>query len=311
MAGGGCYPFDTKLACRRVGLEWSAGMANPEIGSLFLVTPSASLTRRAMMGRLAGLLAVGAWPGALRAQPVSPRSGVGSIRFVATNDCHHEEAACDPWMEALFRQVALTEGAAFCFGLGDLANSGKRESLASVARLSELAGMPFYPTPGNHDLDLAPVEGFYEEVFPERRNYAFTQNGWQFVVVDTTEGVKWKDVMIADETLAWLDETMPTLDPAKPMVLATHFPVAAQVEMCPLNAESLLARFVGYNLRGSFSGHFHGQTANQQGAATLVTNVCVARVRGNHDGTDFKGYWVCDGATDGTLTRTFVPFAGV
>lgn len=261
------------------------------------------------MGRLAGLLAMGAWPGALRAEA---RSGnpVGKVRFVVTNDYHHEEAACDPWLEALFRQVAATENAAFCFGLGDLANSGKRESLQAVARLAELTGMPFYPTPGNHDLDLSPVEGFYAEVFPERRNYTFARQGWQFVVVDTTEGDKWKDVTISDDTLAWLDETMPTLDPAAPLVLATHFPLAAEVQMCPLNAENLLAKFVGYNLVGSFGGHFHGQTEHRRGRASLVTNVCVARVRGNHDGTDFKGYWVCDGDPDGTLTRTFVPFAG-
>jgi hypothetical protein len=80
--------------------------------------------------------------------------------------------------------------------------------------------------------------------------------------------------------------------------------------MCPLNAESLLRRFVNFNLRGTFSGHFHGQSLVHRGATEMVTNVCVARVRGNHDGTDFKGYWVCDGAPDGTLTRRFVPFVG-
>ncbi|GAB5558713.1 MAG: hypothetical protein SynsKO_03600 [Synoicihabitans sp.] len=253
------------------------------------------------------LLALGAWPGCRSVT----RSTVGPIRFVVTNDCHHEEAACDPWMNALFDQVAQTQDASFLFCLGDLANSGKRESLESIATAARRAGMPMYPTPGNHDLDLSPVDGFYEAVFPGRRNYTFTENGWQFVVVDTTEGVKWKDVTIADDTLAWLDATMPTLDPSAPTVLATHFPVAADVRMCPLNAEKLLAKFVGYNLRGSFSGHFHGQTSVAHGDAELVTNVCVARVRGNHDGTDFKGYWVCDGEADGTLRRTFVPFAGV
>jgi len=264
-----------------------------------------------MMGRLAGLLAMGAWPGAVRAADRSSREPVGSLRFVVTNDYHHEEAACDPWLAALFDQVAATEGSAFCLGLGDLANTGKRESLASVARLAERAGMPFYPSPGNHDLDLSPVDGFYAEIFPGRRNYAFSRDGWQFVVVDTTEGDKWKDVTISDDTLTWLDQTLPSLDPLAPTVIGTHFPLSGNVQMCPLNAENLLAKFVGYNLVGTFGGHFHGQTENKRGRTALVTNVCVARVRGNHDGTDFKGYWVCDGAPDGTLTRTFVPFTGV
>jgi hypothetical protein len=176
--------------------------------------------------------------------------------------------------------------------------------------LMALTEMPYYVTPGNHDLDLSPVDGYYTDVFPERRNYTFTQKGWQFVVVDTTEGTKWKEVTIAETTLTWLDENLPKLDPSLPTVLATHFPIAAAVRLCPLNAERLLARFVGFNLRGTFSGHFHGQTMVRQGGCELVTNVCVARVRGNHDGTDFKGYFVCDGTADGTLTRTFVPFVG-
>ena len=285
-------------------------MNDLENNRLGCLTSSSSLTRRGAMGRLAGLLALGLWPGSVSRAAGAKVTRTGAVRFVVTNDFHHEEAACDPWMEALFRQVAETEGAAFCFGLGDLANSGKRASLKSMARLSGLTGMPFYTTPGNHDLDLSPVDGFYEGVFPQQRNYTFEQNGWQFVVVNTTEGNKWKDVTISEGTFEWLDATMPQLDPRAPTVLATHFPVAHELHMCPLNAERLLARFVGHNLRGTFSGHYHGQTAHRRGAIDLVTNVCVARVRGNHDGTDFKGYWVCDGSPEGALTRTFVPFVG-
>lgn len=283
---------------------------------------TSTVTRRGALGRLGALLAIGAWPGALAAKSACCATKPGRIRFVVTNDYHHEEPACDPWMEALFAQIAATEGADFCFGLGDLANSGKRASLEKIADLAGTLPMPFYPTPGNHDLDESPVDGFYAEIFPGRRNYTFTQNGWQFVVVDSSEGTKWHGMTIADDTLAWLDETMPTLDPTAPTVLATHFPMMPTlldsgspehgvVDLCPVNAEDLLARFVGYNLRGSFSGHFHGQTVNTRGVAELVTNVCVARVRSNHDGTDFKGYWVCDGEPDGTLTRTFVPWAGI
>jgi hypothetical protein len=278
---------------------------------LTTTTAEGAITRRGAMGRLATLLAMGAWPGLTGCIAHRAKSSpAAAVRFVVTNDFHHEEAACDPWMQALFSQVAETDGAEFCFALGDLANSGKRTSLENMREHLRLAGMPTYTTPGNHDLDESPVEGFYEEVFPNRRNYHFTQNGWQFVVVDTTEGTAWKDVTIADDTFAWLDAHLAELDPSAPTVLLTHFPIAADVRMCPLNAESLLERFVDFNLRGTFSGHFHGQSLVHRGETEMVTNVCVARVRGNHDGTAFKGYWVCDGAADGTLSRTFVPFVG-
>ena len=101
------------------------------------------ITRRGAMGRLATLLAMGAWPGLTGClAPSGKRSPVSSIRFVVTNDFHHEEDACDPWMRALFSQVGETEGAAFCFALGDLANRGKRSSLERMRDHLRLTEVP-------------------------------------------------------------------------------------------------------------------------------------------------------------------------
>lgn len=269
-------------------------------------------SRRGVLGGLATLLAIGAWPGArATGQQKNEPGTVKPIRFISINDPHHEDEACDPWMEALFRQIRTTENAAMCFCIGDLANSGKRASLEAIKRLSVHAGMPFHPSPGNHDLDESPVDGFYETLFPGRRNYVIRENGWQFVVIDSTEGDKWVDVTIAETTLDWLDETLPTLDPHAPLVLLTHFPLAAEVRMCPLNAEAVLARFIGHNLRGVFGGHFHGLTRNARGAIQLNTCACVSRVRDNHDKTPQKGYFVIDGDAHGNLRIEFVEFKGV
>ncbi len=274
--------------------------------------PDPEVTRRGALGRLGGLLALGLWPGAAgrAATPSGRASAAGRIRFVVTNDFHHVDAGCDAWFAALFARVARTEGAAFCLGLGDLADRGKRESLAAIARLAAEAGVRFHASPGNHDLDESPVEGFYAEVFPGQRNYTVREAGWQVLLIDTTEGAKWQEVQIPASTLAWLDETLPTLNPRAPTVLATHFPLAAEVRMCPLNAEAVLERFVGFNLRGVFGGHYHARTVRTRGEMELVTNVGVSRVRENHDGTTGKGYWLVDGATDGTLQRTWVAWAG-
>lgn len=267
-------------------------------------------TRRGVMGRLATLLALGAWPGARAAEESGTKPSVKAIRFVAVNDFHHQDENCDPWMEKLFRQIATTENAAFCLGLGDLADKGKRGSLEAIKRLSAHAGMPFYPCPGNHDLDESPVDGFYAGVFPERRNYLVKHSGWQIVIIDTTEGNKWANVTISNSTLEWLDKALSSLEARAPTVLCTHFPLAAAVKMCPLNAEAVLSRFIKHNLRGVFGGHFHGRTSTPRGDIRLVTNACVARVRDNHDGTPEKGYLVVDGAPDGRLTSVFVEFKG-
>jgi len=102
---------------------------------------------------------------------------------------------------------------------------------------------------------------------------------------------------------------LPKLDPQKPTVVFTHFPLGAGVKMRPLNAEAVLERFLDFNLRGVFSGHYHARTAVAYRGIEVVTNACCARVRDNHDGSKGKGYFVVNGTPDGLLTREFVPFA--
>jgi 3',5'-cyclic AMP phosphodiesterase CpdA len=266
------------------------------------------LTRRAALGRFAALLAAGLWPGALRAMAAGIRAE--EFTFAVANDFHHFEAACDPWFAALFRQIAAHEGVGFCLGLGDLAHKGAPGSIAAVARLAREAGLSFHTTPGNHDNDLEENTAIFDRQLPGQLNYRFEHRGWQFVLIDSTEGKKWGKTNVQPATLAWLDAELPKLDRAKPLVLATHFPLASSTPLCPLNAEEVLARFVNHNLRLVLGGHHHGRTEVVRGEYTLVTNACCSRVAGNHDGTKTKGYWLCRTQADGAVRREFVEFTG-
>jgi hypothetical protein len=267
------------------------------------VAGGAKINRRQAVSRLAVLLAAGCWPGRLlgAAGPVAEQ-----MRFVVANDFHHSNRECDAWFEKVFRQIGAHENVAFCAGLGDLADRGRPESLEAIRRLSEHAGVPFHPVPGNHDNDLESTTRIYDQIFPGHLNYHWTHAGWQFVAIDTTDGKAWGNTRVSAETLAWLDRTLPGLERERPTVLLTHFPLTPIRELCPVNAESVLERFVNFNLRAAFSGHYHGQTRVQRGACTLVTDVCCSRVAENHDGTQQKGYWLCDAGSDGTVNRTFV-----
>ena len=253
------------------------------------------------------LLAAGCWPGALRA---APTSGVGRFSFVVANDFHHENSDCDPWFDRLFRQIGTHRALAFCAALGDLANKGRPESLQAMKRALELTGVPFYTVPGNHDNDLEETTALYSSVFPGRLNYTWTHAGWQFVAIDTTDGKKWGDTHVSAATLSWLDAEIPSLDPARPTVLCTHFPLTPIRNLTPLNVEDVLARFEKINLRGVFSGHYHGKQIVTRGSYDLVTDVCCSRFAKNHDGSLEKGYWLCRAEEDGTLRREFVSFAG-
>ena len=269
---------------------------------------TADCSRREALGKLAALLAAGLWPGALRAAATGGTAA--EFTFVAANDFHHREAACDAWFAALFRQITAHGQVEFCLGLGDLADKGRPESIATIARLAKDAGLRFHVTPGNHDNDLEENTAVFDRVLPGQLNYAFEHRGWRFIGLDTTDGKKWGDTRVQPATLAWLDAELPKLDPLVPTVLFTHFPLAAGVRMCPLNAEEVLARFKDFNLRLVLGGHFHSRTEVPRGDCTLVTNVCCSRVAPNHDGTKIKGYWLCRTQADGGVRREFVEFSG-
>ena len=119
--------------------------------------------------------------------------------------------------------------------------------------------------------------------------------------------MKYEKTSIQPATLQWLDDYLPRLNPRRPTVVFTHFPLGDGVNYRPQNADELLDRFRDFNLQAVFCGHYHGFTERTSGQAILTTNRCCSLKRGNHDGTKPKGYFACE-AAEGKLTRTFVEY---
>lgn len=261
-----------------------------------------AMTRRDLLRMSAGsLLAAGLWPGALRAG----EGRGGEFRFVVANDIHYANATCGRWLEQQVVARMKDDKPEFCLLAGDLGNVGKREELAGVRDVFKTLGVPVYATIGNHDWTKWDDRSMYEALFPNQLNYHFEHSGWRIVGLDTTDGVHWAKVSVQAPTLKWLDETLPKLDRKQPMLVFTHFPLGAEVEMRLTNADDVLDRFMGHNLRAIFSGHFHGFTERKVGETILTTNRCCSRLRGNHDDTKEKGYFLCH-AKDGMIERKFV-----
>ena len=265
--------------------------------------PTTRLTRRDLLRRSpAALLAAGLWPGTLAAGDPP----AGAFSFLVVNDLHSLDANCRPWFERVVRQMAAhPEKPAFLLIAGDLANDGKPEQLAAVKEIFTGVKVPVYVVPGNHDFTAKQERTAYDDLFPNRLNYAFDHGGWQFVALDTTEGTKYQNTSVAADTLHWLDGQLPKLDRKKPLVVVTHFPLGDGVRMRPKNADEVLKRLLHFNLQAAYSGHFHAFTEKTAGGAVLTTNKCCAFARGNHDGTKEKGYFLVT-ARDGKLARTFV-----
>jgi hypothetical protein len=268
------------------------------------------IPRREALARLGALtlFSAGLWPGCMSSK-ASAGNGRG-FRFIAVNDLHHASDACDPWFEAVVAQMRGHAGVEFVLVLGDIADQAAPASHASIRDHFKQLGVPVQVVVGNHDHKTDSDRASFEQTFPKQLNYHLEHRGWQFVALDSTQGTKADKTHVQPATIRWLDDTLPRLDRGRPLVLLTHFPLAAGVRMTPLNAGDVLDRFRDFNLRGVFGGHYHAYTERKFAGIDVVTNRCCSRVRGNHDGSKEKGYWLVT-AEDGALRREFIEFKGV
>lgn len=261
------------------------------------------LTRRQAVGRLGTLLALGAWPGALRA---AGRADGEGFRFLVVNDTHAVSPECGPYLEGLVRQMNTEQGDFLLHG-GDVTDKGEKKYFGLVRDVFGGLNGRMYPVIGNHDYAADGSRTAWNQAFPLRINYYFRHRGWQFVGLDSSEGTKYEKTTIQPATFEWLDDNLWRLDPRKPTVVFTHFPLGTDVKYRPLNAEALLERFLDFNLQAVFCGHYHALTERPLRGLTVTTNRCCALKRGNHDGSKEKGYFVCE-ARDGRVNRRFVEY---
>ena len=270
-----------------------------------------TFTRRDALRLSAGsLLALGLWPGALRAAGAKDSE---DFTFIAVNDVHFQSARCGPWLERVMRQIkAAGPRPAFCLMSGDWCEHGTAAEMGAARDAFQELGVPVYGVIGNHDYGAGDSRTDYDALFPNTINYAFEAGGWQWLGLDTSEGHKARGTTIQPHTFAWLDAQLPKLDRKRPTVIFTHFPLGPLTPGRPANADALLERLIGCNLQAVFSGHFHGFTERILGAVTLTTDRCCSISRTNHDGTPEKGYFLCQ-AKAGRIERTFVevPTAGI
>lgn len=231
-----------------------------------------------------------------------------AFRFIVVNDLHHATPECDPFFRSLVAQIRGHATIDCCLIVGDLADTGRPESFAAIRQIFSALEVPVYTVPGNHDNDVEKNTSVYARFFPGRLNYTFSHKGWQFIGLDSTDANKSQAANVGTTALAWLTDTVRSLDRRRPTVVFTHFPLAGDVALAAANAGEVLERLAPLNVRGVFTGHYHARIERQFKDAPLLTNACCSRVRDNHDGSLPEGYLLCSAGTDGRLDWEFVEF---
>ena len=228
------------------------------------------------------------------------------FRFVVINDVHCRDQRCIAWLHTLVASIRSHQPE-FCLINGDLTENGSIPQLSAVKEIFGSLRVPLYATLGNHDYCDDGGHGPFNQIFPNSLNYQFQHGGWQFIGLDSTDGRRVIFTRVQPSTLAWLDATLPTLDRSRPTVVCTHFPLGQAVLCRPLNADDILNRFDGFNLRATFSGHWHGYAERHFEHAVVVNSRCSSWWRPNNDGSPQKGYFLCESSPSGDLLHQFHP----
>jgi len=258
------------------------------------------LTRSGM-----ALAAASLWPGHAFAQEAAGENG--EFDFIAVNDLHFtDEKLCPPWFEKAFSTMhASAPRAEFVIVSGDLTSENTDMEFSGIKSLMPLLKVPVHLTLGNHDVKKDGSRSRFTRHFPGRLNYLLDHRGWQFVSIDSVQDRNAEKTKIPDETLKWLDGNLKKLDPRRPTIVSTHFPLGYGLVRRPKNADQVFTRLAKFNVRAIFNGHWHAYTQTMFKNAIVSTNRCCSRYRKNHDESPLKGWYVCE-ARQGQVSRRFV-----
>lgn len=268
-----------------------------------IITPRPATRREWLRRSAAATLALGLWPGCAR----FAGNGHGDdFSFVQLNDAHYSSPRCPDFFARVTASIrALPARPELCLMVGDLAEKGTPAELGPMRDVLRGLGIPAHAVIGNHDYGPQNDRTTWDNLFPKSLNYRFTHRGWNFLGLDSSEGLKYQGTSIQPDTLRWLEDAVKKLDHRQPTILFTHFPLGPDTTYRPVNADALLERCADLNLVAVFNGHFHGFTERTVRETVFTTNKCCSIARGNHDKTTEKGYFLCH-ARAGRIEREFI-----
>src|SRR5258705_2602759 len=155
-----------------------------------IITPRRTSRREWIRHSAAATLALGLWPGCAR---FGQNGRGGEFTFIEINDAHFSSPKCPEFFQRVTASIrALEPKPELCLMVGDLAEQGTQPELGAMRDVLRGFDMPFHPVIGNHDYAAQTDRAKWDEIFPAALNYYFEHRGWQFVALDSSEGLKYE-----------------------------------------------------------------------------------------------------------------------
>jgi hypothetical protein len=176
--------------------------------------------------------------------------------FAVAGDNRHDT---DIYQQLLERVVQ--DGNAFLINTGDLVDYGNKKNFQAFQQLMVDFPLPFYPVPGNHDLDDDGLLTHYLAFSgAPAAHYSFDVDMVHFTLSNSASG------HLSQTALDWIDQDLAATDrPAK--IVVTHYPPFDPDETGHIlfsGNEAFMALMEKHQVAHVFTGHIHAYSQEER-----------------------------------------------
>lgn len=273
--------------------------------------------------------------------PVLSEQPTQTMRLVFFTDVHARSEWDTPIALQRATRAINAAGPDLIIGGGDFITDGYKLAPAQLEeRWQVVRGMtdnlaaPLIPVVGNHDLEIQadglepapdPRRSFRDNFHVYRTARSLELAGRQFILLDAAvyEAASNRHYgVMTPEQLDWLRQELAMVPTNRPVVLATHYPLASEFlekqraagnvetpDRLMRNAPEVLALFTNHHLALVLQGHLHVAEAFQRGHTWFITGgaICGQWWRGPWHGTE-EGFYTVDLLPDGQVRAEYLDY---
>ena len=167
----------------------------------------------------------------------------------------------------LLKRVA-SDGSAFLIHTGDLVPNGTTDEWLKFRGMMKDFVLPFYPVPGNHEINIGRMSAYLQYSGAPATHYAFDRGAVHFTFVDSSAG------SLLDSEFAYLDGDLAASQALVKMVFVHHppFDPAGTTHTMTMGSDKFMQIIKQRGVKYVFAGHIHCyEEAERDGVKYIIT----------------------------------------